>query len=1073
MTHSKSTNPDLDTIRERAHQALRRGEFDLAQQLLEHGDIDLEQITEQLRIYQAELEIQNAELRESQQTAEQVLGRYQGLFSGIPVAALVVDHTGLILECNDHAAQLFGLDTRHLRHHFLGRLLHRGDEATLHRTLGQAEETGKGLAPQVTFLRATGGSFNGELHVAPLPPGAEERHQFVCAVVDLTERIRQEQATERAHEQLRQSEQRYRILADYSPVWDYWFGPDGQYRYVSPACLAVCGHPPRDFEADPDLFSRLLPPEDRIRWENHERKVLEEHADAPHERMELRILRPDGEIRWIEHECRAVMGADGTYLGRRGVNRDITDRKRAELEVAQVSLLYATLSAVNQAIIRIEDEQRLLDNLVRIAVQHGGFSGCIISLCPEEGEDPVPRAMNGIPPQEVPSLPMKEAWTLINRQSYVYANRDDPGAPRAWSRWARRHGVQTFGHYPLIRGQRLVGMATFLSATREAFNPQVDRLVQDITEDFSYALQHLELEKKRRANEERLRLADQVFQAADEGIMVTDTGGHIVAVNPAFTHITGYSEDEVKGRQPSFLRSGRQDTAFYQNLWNTLQGSGHWRGEIWNRRKSGEVYPEWLTISAVPNESGEIEHYVGVFSDIGQVKEAQQQLEFMAHYDPLTGLANRVLFRDRLRHALLRAKRHRNTLVLLFIDLDRFKTINDTLGHTLGDQLLKTVARRMEHATRASDTLSRLGGDEFVLLLDGELSRDDIQILSRKLLRILEEPMHLDGHEVVVSASIGIATYPEDGEDADTLLKHADLAMYEAKTHGRNGYEFFAPNLTEGVLDRLKMESALRGAPGRDELRVHYQPQVDLRDGRLLGVEALVRWQHPALGLVPPGRFIGLAEEMGVIGEIGAWVLREACRQMRAWWDAGFHVPLVAVNLSVQQLEREQLVERVQDALSDFHLPAACLELEVTESLIMKAPEKTLSVLLTLKGMGVMLAVDDFGTGYSSLSYLKRLPLDRLKIDRSFIQDVDRDPNGEAIIRAIISLGRTLGLETVAEGIEQPGQSAFLQREGCHMGQGYLFGRPHPPEVIEEHWRESVSGNPPGVTPPGNDGSIQ
>ncbi|MBK1691050.1 EAL domain-containing protein [Ectothiorhodospira mobilis] len=1058
MARRISDNPQPATIHERARQALRRGEFDLAQQLLEQGDLDLGQITEQLRIYQAELEIQNAELRESQQAAEQALTRYRGLFSGIPVAALVVDRTGLVLECNAHAAGLFGLDTRHLRHHFLGRLIHRRDEMALNRTLGQADEAGKGLASQVTFLRATGGSFTGELHIAPLGPDEQGRHQFVCAVVDLSERIHQEQAMARAHERLRQSEQRYRILADYSPVWDYWLGPEGRYRYVSPACLGVSGHPPQDFTEDPELFSRLLLPGDRERWRNHERQVLEEDADAPHERMELRIQRPDGEIRWIEHECRAVLGEDGSYQGRRGINRDVTDRKQAELEVAQVSLLYATLSAVNQAIIRIEDEQRLLDNLVRIAVQHGGFSGCIISLCPEEGAVPVPRAVSGLPPQRVPTLPMEEAWDLINRQSYVYANRDDPGAPPAWSRWAQHNDVQTFGHYPLIRNHHLVGVATFLSATREAFNPQVDRLVQDITEDFSYALQHLELEKKRRANEERLRLADQVFQAADEGIMVTDTDGHIVAVNPAFTHITGYGEDEVKGRRPTFLQSGRQDAPFYQNLWSTLLGTGHWRGEIWNRRKNGEVYPEWLTISAVPGESGQIEHYVGVFSDIGQVKEAQQQLEFMAHYDPLTGLANRVLFRDRLRQALRRARRHGTSLVLLFIDLDRFKTINDTLGHNLGDQLLQTVARRMEHTTRASDTLSRLGGDEFVLLLDGEMNRDDIQTLCRKLLKILEEPMHLDGHEVAVSASIGIATYPEDGEDADTLLKHADLAMYEAKTHGRNGYEFFAPNLSEGVLDRLKMESALRGASARDELRVHYQPQVDLRDGSLLGVEALVRWQHPALGLISPGHFIALAEEMGVIGEIGAWVLREACRQMRAWRDAGFHVPQVAVNLSVQQLERESLVERVQDALGDYGLPPRCLELEVTESLIMKAPEKTLSVLQQLKGMGVKLAVDDFGTGYSSLSYLKRLPLDRLKIDRSFIQDVGRDPNGEAIIRAVIGLGQTLGLETVAEGIEQEGQGAFLLREGCHMGQGFLFGRPRPAAEWETDWESPPQG---------------
>ncbi|MCG5516582.1 MULTISPECIES: EAL domain-containing protein [unclassified Ectothiorhodospira] len=1174
MSRNESPKKIDEAIRARAEEALRAGDFDLSQDLFDKGHIDLAEVTEHLRIYQAELEVQNAELREAQLVAEHSMGRYSAFFSGIPVSALVVDRTGLILESNQQAAHLFGLHHTHLRHHFLRRLVHHDNERDLNQALIQAGEQGKAFCENLTFVRTEGDTFHGELHVARLPSREGEGHEFVCAVVDLTERLRHEAELQHTHQQLRDSEARYRILADYSPVWDYWFGPEGQYRYISPACLTISGHPPGAFMDDPDLFARLIEPEDRPRWEQHEAAVREQDDPMPHHSMEFCLRHADGEIRWIEHECQPVIAKDGSYQGRRGVNRDITDRKRAELEVAQVSLLYATLSAVNQAIVRIEDEQLLLDNLARIAVEYGGFTACAISL--RQGEtQPKTRACKGLTPEQIRTMPLHEAWELVNQQPYVYANREDPEAPPHWQQWARANWIQTFGHYPLIRNHRLVGVASFFSDTQSGFTPQIDRLVQDITEDFSYALQHLELEKKRRATEaalsesearyrslfenthsimllvdpedgcivdanpgacqfygwtreqmrarrigdinilsneethaeiarvrrgghkhfrfvhrlahgelrqvevysgriqvegrelvhsvvhditernraeERLRLADRVFQAADEGIMVTDMDGRIVAVNPAFTRISGYTEKEALGQTPALLHSGRQDIGFYQRLWHNLLELGHWRGEIWNRRKNGEIYPEWLTISAVRNDDGEVIHYVGVFSDIGQIKEAQQQLEFMAHYDPLTGLANRALLRDRLKHALRRAQRNNVTLTLLFVDLDRFKTINDTLGHNLGDLLLQTVAQRMKDNVRASDTLSRLGGDEFVLLLEEEANAREISSLCRKLLSVLETPMLLEGHELVVTASIGVATYPDDGLDADSLLKNADLAMYEAKTQGRNAYEFFAPSLSEGVMDRLKMESALRGAAARNELRVHYQPQVRLRDGSLLGVEALVRWEHPTLGLVSPGHFIPLAEEMGVIGEISAWVLREACRQMRAWQDEGREVGCMAVNLSVQQLERDMLVGMVRDCLEEFDLPAGRLELEVTESLIMRAPEKAQLVLQKLKVMGVKISVDDFGTGYSSLSYLKRLPLDRLKIDRSFIQDIGLDANGEAIIRAIIGLGRSLGLETLAEGVEQQDQVRFLLKEGCDLAQGFLFSRPVPPDQLVFHW---------------------
>ncbi|AFL74064.1 putative bifunctional diguanylate cyclase/phosphodiesterase [Thiocystis violascens] len=549
-------------------------------------------------------------------------------------------------------------------------------------------------------------------------------------------------------------------------------------------------------------------------------------------------------------------------------------------------------------------------------------------------------------------------------------------------------------------------------------------------------------------DQEQLRLAERVFQNTAEGIKVTDAAGNLVSVNAAFETITGYRAEEALGRNPRFLKSARHDAAFYRNLWATLLETGHWRGEIWNRRKSGEVYPEWLTISAVPDDQGRVTHYVGVFSDITHLKEAQKQIDFLAYHDALTHLPNRTLFRDRLVHALAHARRETRTLAVLFIDLDRFKTVNDTLGHPVGDELLLQVSRRMSEAIRADDTLARLGGDEFVLLLEDADSAQRAATVARKLLECLASSMRVSGHELTVTASLGISLYPTDGEDADTLIRHADRAMYEAKQRGRNNFQFFTQALTDGAFERLVMENVLRGAVGRGELVLHYQPQIALASGRLMGFEALVRWNHPELGLVPPGRFIPLAEEIGIIGDIGAWVLRAACRQLADWDAQGFAVPRMGVNLSVKQIDDAGLTELVASALREAGLGEHRLELEVTESMLMGVPETNRAALNAIKSLGVELAVDDFGTGYSNLAYLKLLPLDRLKIDQSFVRDIGRDGNDEAIVRAIIALARSLGLETVAEGVEEAHQAEFLLREGCNLAQGYLYSRPLPAEAL-------------------------
>jgi len=588
----------------------------------------------------------------------------------------------------------------------------------------------------------------------------------------------------------------------------------------------------------------------------------------------------------------------------------------------------------------------------------------------------------------------------------------------------------------------------------EEDNQLLDQRVSERTRELREVNRALEEEMAERERaEEKLRLSATVFDNTVEGVIITDAETTVLAVNRAFTQVTGYREEEIRGLTPQVLKSGRHDADFYADMWKALKRDGKWVGEIWNKRKSGEIYPERLTIGVVKDATGEVTHYVGVFSDISDIKRSQERLDFLAHHDLLTNLPNRLLFSDRLNQGIARARRNGRQLAILFVDLDHFKNVNDTLGHDLGDELLKKVAGYLAAHVRKSDTLARIGGDEFILLLDDVEVPRYAGAVAEKILGLLSRTITVSGYEIFISASIGVSFFPTDGEDVTTLVKNADTAMYYAKTHGRNAYHFYAPEMSEYARERVYLESLLRRAIERGELTVHYQPKVDLATGKLVGVEALARWNSPELGMVSPTRFIPIAEDIGFISTLGEWVLRTVCRQVVAWDSQGFSLPSVAVNLSVKQLERGDIVEVVSRVLAETGLSASRLEMEVTESAIM-GRERTLERLESLRALGVELSVDDFGTGYSSLSYLRRLPVQKLKIDRSFITDVSGEPSREAIVRAVIALTSALGLCAVAEGIETDAEARFLQREGCHQGQGDLFGRALPPEELFTLWRD-------------------
>ena len=555
--------------------------------------------------------------------------------------------------------------------------------------------------------------------------------------------------------------------------------------------------------------------------------------------------------------------------------------------------------------------------------------------------------------------------------------------------------------------------------------------------------------KRQRQDQERLRQAAVVFDCTREGVLVTDNRGGIVHVNRALVEITGYQAEEVLGRRPNMFKSGRHGPEFYQAIFKSIAENGDWHGEIWNRRKSGEVYPQWQTVRPIIDDQGQVSHYVAVFSDISAIKNSQTELARLVHHDPLTDLPNRLLFTDRTEQALAAAQRHQTGCALLMIDLDHFKIINDSLGHNVGDLLLKAVAERLQSVFGKGFTVARLGGDEFAVLVDSCSQTSQAAVLAQQVLEVMKSAFDVDKHQLFVSASVGISVYPSDALNAEQLLRNADSALFKAKSAGREGYALYTEELTAHAQYRIEVASDLRRALEQQELRVYYQPVHDLQTCRLIGVEALVRWEHPLRGLLSPGEFIPIAERTGLIAEIDAWVLEHACWQMVQWQATGVELSFVAVNISSRLFTRPELFTLVSTVLADTGLDPALLELEVTESTVMDNSQVALEQMHRLRALGLRLAIDDFGTGFSSLLRLKRLPVQKLKIDQGFVAGLPGDNDDVAIVRAVIALGQSMGLQVHAEGIEQVEQAQFLLDLDCNLGQGYWFGRPMPAKDLD------------------------
>ncbi|MBL8448252.1 MAG: EAL domain-containing protein [Zoogloeaceae bacterium] len=788
-------------------------------------------------------------------------------------------------------------------------------------------------------------------------------------------------------------------------LWDWDLATNAiQYSNSWPRLL---GTSPGEMGTSPGAWHSRIHPSD---VESHQAALAAHLAGhAADFRCEHRLLAAGGAYVWVLARGRVVTrNSSGRALRIVGTLVDVTARREAEEALrTREATLQSVLSALGEGVLMRDNRGRtLLSN-------------------------PAAARVLGLPATEVAEFDLPKAALRFFREDGSPCPADDLTASRSLA--------DGRPHRAVVGLQRQDGSRAWLLARSEPVTTGtpphqigVVTTLADITQ--------------LRETEDALHLADTVFHNSVEAIIITGPDLKILRVNPAFTHATGYRPEDVIGESPSVLRSGRHDAAFYRAMWESIDHKGSWQGEIWNRRKDGSVYPEWLSITAVRDHRGRLTHYIAVFNDMTERKAQEAQIAFLAHHDPLTSLPNRALMIERIDRRILQAQREHSRFALLFLDLDHFKHINDSLGHTIGDLLLKDIAQRLVACVRASDSVGRLGGDEFLILLSELADAADAAQVASKVIDAMAPTFEIDGHALATSASIGVAVHPADGKDALELMRSADTAMYHAKSSGRNAFRFFTETMNAAAMERLVLDNAMRQALERDEFHLVYQPQICLATGRITGMEALLRWTSATYGDVPPSRFIPLAEDNGQIIPIGRWVLAQACRQACQWQREGRGDIPVAVNLSALQFRRDDIVQLVHDTLRESGLAPHLLELELTESLLLEQGSEALDTITRLKAAGIRISIDDFGTGYSSLSYIKRFRVDRLKIDRSFIRDIDADLDDAEIVRAIIQLGHVLRMEVVAEGVETPFQLNFLREEGCESAQGYLFARPRPPK---------------------------
>ena len=853
--------------------------------------------------------------------------------------------------------------------------------------------------------------------------------------LDITERL----ATEAA---LRRSEQRYRFVLDAvgDGFWDWEL--DTGSVFLSPRWKSMLGYRDEELENRIETWSSLVHPDDLPRanaeHQRHWRGESETYS------CEYRMRTKSGHWLWILGRGRIVERDEhGQPLRMVGTNTDISVARRGLALREGYARIFehiagdTPLTSILTELVEVLEGQ-LPDSLCSVMLVNSAGTHLLIGAAPR-----LPAAYTEAIDPLVIGPEMGACGAAVHhRRRVVCADLERHPNWVSVRDLAIEHGLRSCWSEPILAldGHVLGSFAVYTSQVHEPDQSEIDTVTEAVH------VARLAIERRRSLAQQRL--AAQVFEHNHDAILITDPAWRILSVNRAYTVLTGYSAKETLGRTPTFLLAPEHGEDFVRSLQSRLSDEGFWEGEVWNRRKDGSELILDESVVAITDEHGKVQHHIIVANDITERKRSEERVHHLAHYDTVTDLPNRTLLQDRLGQAIAQAEREHKHVGVLFLDLDRFKNINDSLGHHLGDRILRAVAERLGSVLRDGDTVARLGGDEFVLVLPGLRMPEDSGIVAEKLFSAMNHPFELEGHHLTVTPSIGVSVYPGDGTTSDELIRNADAAMYHAKGLGRNNYQFYQAEMNARALETLSLESELRRALEAGEFELHYQPQFDHATGELVGAESLVRWRHRERGLIPPGQFIPIAEERGLIGALGEWTLREACRQQRAWQNAGLKVVPVAVNLSAPQFHDPLLPTKIEAILRDSGVPATLLHLELTESMLMQDSETALATLRRLGAMGIRFALDDFGTGYSSLAYLHRFELHYLKIDRSFVAEITSSRDSAAIAGLIVALGKNLGLTLVAEGVETEEQRAALGALGCDRLQGYLLGRPVPAEAF-------------------------
>ncbi|MFB4202700.1 hypothetical protein KBTX_02232 [wastewater metagenome] len=975
---------------------------------------------------------------------------WHGIIDGAREGFWLVDANGRTVEVNRTLAERLGYARETMQGRLPFEFADTASRADFQRQVGHDGIPGlrhRDAAPrryEVTLLTRDGERVPSLFHATSLYDEHDHLNSSYAFVTDLTELRTRERELELT---------RYALEHSFDAILRV--APDARIIDANQAACTMFGYPRDELLTlgVPDINTEFTPENWAVHWA--------EVRDQGSMRIETRNLARDGTTRPVEVGISMLTYNGETFMI--SVIRDLTERKRGEAQLRRTNRALRSLSRANTALIHAGDVDGLLTGVCRALTDTGGgyplaWVGWIteddsrnVRAVASSGEGAGYLQAIRVSWAEDDPHGQGPAGNAIRTGEIQRVNdiEQDPGF-RPWREAARSHGLRALITVPILLDEHPRGVLSVYADMTNAFGDAEANLLRELADDIAFGVEALRIRAEHERQLSELRLAATVFEHSAEGIVVTDPQQRIVAVNQAFTRITGYPESEALGETPTLLHSGVQDDGFYRNMWSELTARGVWQGQIWNRRRNGETYPEWLTITEVRGDDGTLENYVAVFADITEAHQAQEELTYRTYHDHLTGLPNRAFFRERLEHALATTSRRGRTLAVVLLDLEGFGAINDSLGPEAGDTVLRQAAERLGAHLDADDTLSRPGGDEFWILLETLGPRHQADHQLQRLIDALADPLTVSGQTLRLAASVGVALAPTDGRTTDELLTRAATALHRAQQSGRGRIEYFQADMHEQVQRRVRLEEALKVAIDAGELRLWYQPQVDLDSGETVAVEALVRWQHPEWGLVPPAEFIPLAEETGLVVPLGEWVLHQAIAQCAEWRHRGLPLQRIGVNVAAAQLQAADWPDRVAAALDHGGLAPENLELEITEQGFLADVGATMANIDRLVDMGIRLAIDDFGTGYSSLAYLKRVRARTLKIDKAFIRGLPDDEHDRSIVKAILAVAQAMDMDVLPEGVETTAQAEWLHAHGVHRVQGFLYGRPQPAGALED-----------------------